>query len=72
MTIKKFAVDHVPRLLRTIWLLWQIWNHAHWSVALAMTCMFIFAEFSGWVLVFVLKEILEKYQIAIERAKEQQ
>ena len=32
------------RLLLTVLLLWQVWTHSHWSVALSLTLVFVAAE----------------------------
>ncbi len=46
----KPMVALVIRLFLTLGLLWIVWHHAHWSVALSITLMFIFAEIVGWIL----------------------
>ena len=32
------------RLLLTAWLLWTVWNNAHWSVWLSLTLIYVWSE----------------------------
>lgn len=38
------------RLLLSLILLWQVWTHAHWSVALCLTLIFVAREFEGYAM----------------------
>lgn len=46
MTIKfneKKLLKHI-RFILTVGLLWQVWAHSHWSVALSLTLVFVAVE----------------------------
>lgn len=34
----------IIRIILSILLLWQVWTHSHWSVALSLTLVFIAVE----------------------------
>lgn len=40
----KGKIQKIGRWILTILLLWQVWTHSHWSVALSLTLVFITVE----------------------------
>lgn len=39
----------IVRIVLSIVLLVEVWRHSHWSVALSITLMFLWAELSAWL-----------------------
>jgi hypothetical protein len=52
---KIVKISTIIRWILSILLLWQIWTHSHWSVALSLTLLFIYCE-----LVIILTKIATK------------
>lgn len=38
-------------------LLWQVWTHSHWSVALSITLLGLASELTGWTLKVVVRAL---------------
>lgn len=39
----------IARIIFSLLLVWQVWHHAHWSVALCLTFVFIRIELEFWI-----------------------
>lgn len=48
--MKRIIKKSIVRWILTILLLWQIWTHSHWSVALSLTLIFLTFEWLVWIL----------------------
>ncbi len=39
----------IARIIFSLILLWEVWHHSHWSVAVCITLLFIGTELRMWV-----------------------
>lgn len=51
------AIQLAVRIIFSILLLWQVWTHSHWSVALSITLIMITIEVFARYSRFVIKEV---------------
>lgn len=58
--MKKLVKLGLVRWVLTLLLLWQIWTHSHWSVALGLTLMFMSLEAVAIALINARNKILNK------------
>lgn len=54
------------RLFLTVLLLWQVYNHSHWSVALSLTLTFLAFESSSWLVSRNFEEIIDKHNKLVD------
>lgn len=52
----KYIIQSLVRWILSILLLWQVWTHSHWSVALSLTLIMTTIEGLGLVIIEYLKK----------------